>query len=94
MHMSSVEWWFKRSLKKDVFVPNHVKKNFVHNYVSNVAGKCSKEEIKYAAHKKTVDVSAILRLIHDQMKWNVDRPFIYSALKIFQQILYVESLPI
>ena len=45
----------RKLFKNDSFVPNHVKKNFVHNYVRNVAEKCSNEEIKNAAHKKVTN---------------------------------------
>jgi hypothetical protein len=50
-------WYVKpchseNSLKQDSFVPNHVKKNFVTNYVSNVDRKCSNDKLKAEAQSK------------------------------------------
>ena len=48
-------FWFQKpshsqnSLRADSFIPNHVKTNFVSNYVKNVESKCSNNERKDAA---------------------------------------------
>ena len=50
--------WFEKpchsqnSLKSDSFVPNHIKKNFVSNYVKRVENRCSNQEKKNAALTK------------------------------------------
>ena len=50
--------WFEKpchsqnSLKKDSFVPNHVKSNFVSNYIKRVENRCSHRKIKNAALTK------------------------------------------
>ena len=50
--------WFEKpchsqnSLKKDSFVPNHVKSNFVSNYIKRVENRCSHKKIKNAALTK------------------------------------------
>ena len=51
-------WWYTKpchssnSLKRDSFVPNHVKHNFVQNYIKNVDDKCSNEILKTEAQSK------------------------------------------
>lgn len=48
--------WFTKachseiSLRKDSFLPSHVKNNFVKNYVNEVDKKCSSVELKKVAH--------------------------------------------
>ena len=42
----------QNSLKRDSFVPNHVKTNFVRNYNTNVVNKCSTTELKKEASLK------------------------------------------
>ena len=51
-------WWYSKprhsqnSLRYDSFVPNHVKRNFIKNYVNEVDKKCSTSELKREAQQK------------------------------------------
>ena len=42
----------QNSLKQDSFVPNHVKKNFVTNYMERVRNRCSNPKLENAAVAK------------------------------------------
>ena len=41
----------ENSLRRDCFVPHHVKRNFVDSYMKNVTTKCSNSELREIAQK-------------------------------------------